>query len=420
MSLPRNATLNPLAPFARVAPHVQWHMIQAAFAPMLQPAPPLLLSVIGGFGAYMATGRFWFVAWALVALSAILICRQCAVSMSRSKRNVAPAFWAARYMACAWGEAAIVGAGGALAVAQGDMIACAIMMGPLGFTAAQAAGGAVFSRAAQGQALLFLAPLAVASLAAGSPALMALGIIAALQCGWAIAISAQIDSRADGTSAPAARAFEAPPPTPVVCTNELSFQEQFGRDPCTGLPNKPRFLYLVAQEGLRAVQSAAPLSLMLIQCDVPELVSPRAHAQASRNVLAARAKRLQSVLWRPGDTLGSFDEGRFAVLLPFTDAMGSATVARKLRTAMLELSAEGEDGTSATTTTLSIGMATYVGYGAVPKQLFEFAEQALINARRCGGDQACRYDSMVETLRPTAYRPAAPAIVTEQRSAAVT
>ena len=409
-----------LAPLPQGAAHVHWRMLQAAFAAKLLPVPPMLLAICGGAAAFILSGRLAFVIWALITLAAMVACRRLAVTMAQSTRSHPASFWAGRYVMYAWAEAAIAGAGGALAALDGSPSVCAVMLGPLGFVASRAGYGIGFTRAAQGQALLLLLPGAIACLTAGSHGIAALGFLALLQASWAVSMAGEdaLARESHGAAAPIQHEATNEAQKSVmgsVLARDVGFQEAFGRDAGTGLPNRPRFLHMVALESLRAVLSNAPLSVILVQCNEDRGDYGGRPLETVPEMLARKVPWLQAVLWRPGDALANFGDGRLAVLLPFTDAMGCATVARKLRASWLEpaTDAHAETASLMPSVTLSMGTATYIGYGPLPPtQLMEFAEQALIDARRLGGDQTCRHDTLIETLRPAAYKPAAPATAT--------
>ncbi len=387
-----------LAPLPRQSQAQHWQMLNTAFAPMRLHAPPCLLPLLGGMAAYALDDQPWLLAWVLLTLAGIAACRQCAMAMAHSGRESAPSLWAARYMLCALGEAASLGLGGACAAASGNDVTTILIASALGFTAAGATRSAIFTRLAQAQILLLLAPLAIACLIQATPTLLAVSIMAALQAAFATVMAAETEP--DGASLRASAAARAP--AVLLAEGAASFQEVHGRDAATGLPSRPRFLHTLAQEGQRAMTSMSPLSVLLIQCDTP-VVTPGTVALLSPRLIAGTVQCLKSALARPGDMLASLGDGKFGALLPFTDALGCATVGNKLLAAgRSRPDMEGEAAPA--TIILSIGMATYAGHGEISTtRLIENAETALAHARKHGGDRACRLDPMIETLRPQPY-----------------
>ncbi len=387
-----------LAPLPRQTQGRHWHMLNTAFAPMRLHATPCLLPLLGGMAAYALDDQVWLLGWVLLTLSVIAACRQCAMAMAHSGRATAPSFWAERYTLCALGEAAALGLGGAMAAASGNPVTCVLIAGALGFTAACAGSGALFPRVARARIVLLLAPLATACLLNATPTLLAIAVTVAMQAAFAVFMAAETEPQEAPRDDGAAKAAH----TAMLPEGAANFQEVHGRDAATGLPSKPRFLHILAEEGQRAMCSAAPLSVLLIQCDT-HAVATGAPATLSPRLTAGTVERLKAALWRPGDMLASLGDGKFGVLLPFTDALGCATVGNKLLAAVRgKPETEGEAAPAAVS--LSIGMASYAGRGEIlPAQMIEEAETALLHARKHGGDRACRLDPMIEALRPHAY-----------------
>jgi diguanylate cyclase (GGDEF)-like protein len=388
-----NGFFNTLAPLPRLPPPAQWRLIDAAFAPMRLRGTPSLLPIAAGLLAFATNGQLPLLGWAIAAAMGVALCRLASIAMTNSGMNRTPASWAARYAMCTLAESCLLGVGGGLAAWYQNPTACALMLAGLGFAAAHAAESSVFAPAARCRIVLLLGPLAIfAALPGvhGSPAqgFPAMAMLAALQAAWATAVASHAPMAETALAVPlqfgATAGLAIAPVSPST-----DFQKSFGRDPATGLPNQPRFLHMLAHESARAVQGAAPLSVMLVQCNDLE------HWPTG---IAGLTKRLQSGLWRPGDLLASFGGGRFAVLLPFTDAMGCDTVARKLQAS---LPAASTTETTSPAATLSIGMATYTGQGQLPPaQLMEFAERALIDARASAGNSLCRYDPLIAAFHP--------------------
>jgi diguanylate cyclase (GGDEF)-like protein len=167
-------------------------------------------------------------------------------------------------------------------------------------------------------------------------------------------------------------------------------------------------MHLLSQESTRAYRAETALSLLLIAWDdFDEAATGLAQAAIDAQI-AAIAGRLRGSLHRQQDLLASLGGGRFAAVLPFTDAFGAKTVAENLQAALRTPVLDAAYQDNAVTAAISIGAATYCGKGLLPEtQLLQFAEEALAAARKTGGDKITRYDPMVATLRPAPYAPAA-------------
>lgn len=185
------------------------------------------------------------------------------------------------------------------------------------------------------------------------------------------------------------------PPRPSL----PDIQRILGRDQATGLPNRLGLAHLLADEAGRATVANTPLSVLTIRLDTP----PTQPRLATRPVMASVADTLQSALMRPFDRLAWMGPGRFAAVLPFTDALGADLVARRMVAAMSPPAAE-HSVARCPRATLSIGVATYGGRGAASDTLLlQQAEQAEAAAAASGGARVTRYDPMAATLRPPTY-----------------
>jgi diguanylate cyclase (GGDEF)-like protein len=191
------------------------------------------------------------------------------------------------------------------------------------------------------------------------------------------------------------------------------FQKLLGRDQTTGLPNRHSFMHLLAQESARAFRAETALSLLLVAWDEHGTTASRLEAAAMDARIAGIARRLRGTLHRQQDILASLGGGRFAVVLPFTDAFGAKTVAENLQAALRAPVLDADGSEAGASVAISVGAATYCGKGLLPEtQLLHFAEEALCAARNTGGDRISRYDPMVDTLRPAAYAGAKPQAAT--------
>ncbi len=179
-----------------------------------------------------------------------------------------------------------------------------------------------------------------------------------------------------------------PPPTPPMPPT-TEFQRLLGRDQLTGLPNRACFAHHVALQNTLAGQFETRLSVLVIDWEGHD--TPPSTPQDVRNArLAEIAGRLGATLHRPYDMLGSLGRGRFAALLPFTDAPGSEHVARNLHA---QLQFAPVRAPQPKVERLRIGMATYCGKGVLPPgALLRAAERAADFAALSGATLTARFD----------------------------
>jgi diguanylate cyclase (GGDEF)-like protein len=381
--------------------------LDSGFATLRTPPVAIYAPVAGGLAAFGLFGQVWSLAWIVGALCAMVLCQRAAAAFDSRSAASPPSHWARVFCGCVWGQALILGAGGVGAAVTGSPAIALLVAFPLSFAAARGGATAALAGPARGQAVLILAPMALASLVIGSPTFLALAALAALQAAMAAALADSSAAQARA-AAEAAAALAQEPVTGTVALPKAAadFQKLLGRDQTTGLPNKHSFQHLLAQESTRAYRAETALSLLLIAWDDYDTAAKQAGQDALDAQIASIARRLRGTLHRQQDLLASLGGGRFAALLPFTDAFGAKTVAENLQAALRTpmIDADSHDGTGAGTAAISIGAATYCGKGLLPdSQLLQYAEEALAAARKTGGDKITRYDPMVATLRPAPY-----------------
>lgn len=119
-----------------------------------------------------------------------------------------------------------------------------------------------------------------------------------------------------------------PPPAPAsaVPITPAAFQKRLGRDAATGLPNQDCFADLLTRQCELACLLENRVSILVVEWMPDSPPKP----QEEGALLAGLARQLRAALSRNYDVLARLDCGRFAILLPFTDAIGAHEVARRL------------------------------------------------------------------------------------------
>jgi diguanylate cyclase (GGDEF)-like protein len=175
----------------------------------------------------------------------------------------------------------------------------------------------------------------------------------------------------------------------------------------TGAVTRRRIEKALAPEWLRAERTAAPLALLLADIDGFTVYNAEFGEEKGDACLKSVADALRAAAHRPTDVLGRWAGGRFALLLPETDAHGAMTVAQRAIDGVDNLQIPDAAATGrGPRITLSVGG----GYrdssrpgnrdarahqcaeaslgGRVPIDLITSAEQALESARAAGRNQA--------------------------------
>jgi diguanylate cyclase (GGDEF)-like protein len=169
----------------------------------------------------------------------------------------------------------------------------------------------------------------------------------------------------------------------------------------TGAVTRRELEKALMQEWLRSQRSAAPLALLLADIEGFTAYNAEFGEEKGDDCLKSVAECLRSAGHRPTDVLGRYAGGKFALLLPETDAHGASIVAQRAIDAVGGLQILHAASTGCGRVTLSVGGGCRdsarsntwsVAAGAVPNELIAAAEQALKSARAAGGNQATIVD----------------------------
>jgi diguanylate cyclase (GGDEF)-like protein len=205
-----------------------------------------------------------------------------------------------------------------------------------------------------------------------------------------------------------------PPHAPLVLARVRTYQRlktlsdtlrsAVTMDFLTGAVTRRQLERALTQEWLRAQRSAAPLAVLLVDIDRFTAYNAEYGEERGDVCLHGVADALRSAGHRPTDVLGRYAGGKFALLLPETDAQGASTVAQRVIDAVDALHIPHAAPPSDGHVTVSVGGAyrnssrlnradagaidqTSLA-GVVPDDLIEAGEQALKDAKSAGGHQA--------------------------------
>ena len=217
--------------------------------------------------------------------------------------------------------------------------------------------------------------------------------------------SAQLEAK--GIELGAADFIGKPPHAPLVLARVRTYQRlkmlsetvrsAVKIDFLTGALTRRQLEKALTQEWLGSQRSAAPLALLL--ADIEGFIAYNAEFGEEKGdaCLKSVADALRSVAQRPTDVLGRYAGGKFALLLPDTDADRASAVAQRAIGAVKELQIMRTASMSGDRVALSVAGACHNSSGstawstatsAVPNDLISAAESALRSARRPGGLQA--------------------------------
>jgi diguanylate cyclase (GGDEF)-like protein len=213
---------------------------------------------------------------------------------------------------------------------------------------------------------------------------------------------------AKGIQLGAADFISKPPHAPLVLARVRTYQRlkmlsdtmrtAVKMDFLTGAVTRRQLEKVLTQEWLRAQRTAAPLALLLADIDDFTAYNGEFGEEKGDTCLKSVADALRSAARRPTDVLGRYAGGKFALLLPESDAQAASIVARRAIDAVDALQI-----LHATSTIRGRRISLSVGGGcrnpprltprsaaadAVPNDLMAAAERALAIAKSSGGHDA--------------------------------
>jgi len=229
---------------------------------------------------------------------------------------------------------------------------------------------------------------------------------------------------AKGIELGAADFISKPPHPPLVMARVRTYQRlkmlsdtmrsAVKMDFLTGALTRRQLEKVLTLEWLRAQRSSAPLVLLLADIDDFTAYNGEFGEEKGDTCLKSIADALRSAARRPTDVLGRYAGGKFALLLPESDAQAASIVARRAIEAVDALQI-----LHATSTTRGRRISLSVGGGcrnssrstprgaaadAIPNDLIAAAERALTIAKSSGGHQA-RFVDIAHIESPHAALP---------------
>lgn len=168
----------------------------------------------------------------------------------------------------------------------------------------------------------------------------------------------------------------------------LELRSQTFSDGLTGVANRRFFDQAIEKEVRRAKRSSMPLSLLMIDIDFFKSYNDHYGHQLGDDTLVKVAGALSECLLRKDDLVARYGGEEFAVVLPETGQAQALQMAETLRArvALLDVPHAYTDGKPYVT--ISIGLATRRGDGALQAAaLIRAADRALYEAKHAGRDR---------------------------------
>jgi diguanylate cyclase (GGDEF)-like protein len=162
-------------------------------------------------------------------------------------------------------------------------------------------------------------------------------------------------------------------------------EEQSRRDSLTGVYNHSYFVQRLNQEVERALESNAPLSLIMLDIDFFKKYNDTYGHVTGDQVLRIMVQAIQAHI-RPTDPVGRWGGEEFAIALPGCNLENACKVASGIRQTLSDLPIVVNEH-SVPSPTVSQGIATLPQHAPNASQLVDVADRALYEAKKQGRDQ---------------------------------
>lgn len=165
-------------------------------------------------------------------------------------------------------------------------------------------------------------------------------------------------------------------------------------DTLTQVYNRREFERTLEVEWRRGKRSRQPLSLILLDIDHFKAYNDQFGHLSGDNCLRQLAQTIKETARRAQDIVSRYGGEEFCVLLPETDLAGAQLLAEKLRNRIRQLNIQHAAGTEPHSVSASLGVATLnpAHSGGSPRQLIDYADQALYRAKESGRDKVLSYE----------------------------
>ncbi len=168
----------------------------------------------------------------------------------------------------------------------------------------------------------------------------------------------------------------------------LALEKLSSLDGLTNIANRRKFDYTLQKEWNRAKRNYCPISLIMLDIDYFKLYNDTYGHQGGDETLNIVASILQGMEKRPGDLAARYGGEEFAVILPETDQIGVAEVAKAIIDKIRAKKIRHESSKICDILTVSIGTATMIPPRTNPPDiLVSSADKALYQAKNNGRNQ---------------------------------
>jgi diguanylate cyclase (GGDEF)-like protein/PAS domain S-box-containing protein len=162
-------------------------------------------------------------------------------------------------------------------------------------------------------------------------------------------------------------------------------------DGLTGIANRRHFDNTLDLEWRRAMRSAKPLSLIMIDIDFFKNYNDLYGHLSGDSCLQKIADTIKASLRRAGNFVARYGGEEFAVILPDTDTEGAYLFAESLREKIENINMEHKHSKISSSVTISQGVATTIPKkNSAQDELISLADKALYKAKQEGRNRVIR------------------------------
>ncbi len=176
----------------------------------------------------------------------------------------------------------------------------------------------------------------------------------------------------------------------------------------TGLLRREAVMRQLQAESARAVRSARPLSVFMIDIDHFKPIND-VHGHLFGDLILQRVAEVMHDSVRAVDSLGRYGGEEFLLIAPDTDTDGARLLASKLRQAVYDLEFTAPDGDSLVRVTVSIGFSTSRAVQTDPeklvRELLSQADKAVYAAKHSGRNRIKEFTETTNASDSSSIRP---------------
>jgi len=169
------------------------------------------------------------------------------------------------------------------------------------------------------------------------------------------------------------------------------------KDGLTGIANRRYFDDFLVRECEYSVQHSCPLSLIMVDIDFFKQYNDKYGHLTGDECLKQLASTLEDTISGSKELVARYGGEEFVIVLPETDKIGAAEVAKKIRSTVEELNIPHIGSSICKHLTVSAGVSTLIlDSKEMPEKLIHEADKALYQAKQNGRNRVVTYSNEME------------------------